>query len=75
MTSELSVEVEVKGSKIIVTRPGTRFSATYQKPAGQPQLRMLTSTAERVDKDTIYRFRAEAFQAALKKARELSWIV
>ncbi len=74
MQSGLSVEV--RGDLIIVTLPGTAFSATYQRQIGQPSLVLSAATTDpQADRQTIYQFRADAFTAAINKARELGWIV
>jgi hypothetical protein len=72
MSRELTVEL--KGDHIVVTRPGTAFSATYHKPDKQPILRVLTSTLELdAKRAAIFQFRAEAYAVATLKARELGW--
>ena len=68
--SELSVEVE--GEEIIVSRPGTGFSATHQKQDFVPK----RSWADhRVVTPAVSEFRVRAFHAAVDKARELGWVV
>ena len=47
-----------------------KFKATYYKPAGRPNLILRERT--KTDDDSLP---AEAFQAAVAKARELGWIV
>jgi hypothetical protein len=48
----------------------------YSKPENEPIVRVLSATWEPgADRETIFRFRAEAFAAAMNKARELGWIV
>ena len=47
-----------------------RSKATYYKPAGRPNLILRERT--KTDDDELV---AEAFQAAVSKARELGWIV
>jgi hypothetical protein len=64
--------VEVDGTSIIVTMPGTDFSVTYQKEIDAPHL-VLTHMGSATS--TNHEFRARAFHAAVEKARELSWIV
>jgi hypothetical protein len=74
MSSELIVEL--RGDHIVVTRPGTDFSATFRKPGTERIVRLLTATLEPgADRGTIFQFRAQAFAAATNKARELGWIV
>jgi hypothetical protein len=72
----MNLSVENREDVIIVTWPGTAFAATYHKPDKQPIVRLLTSTLEpRANRETVFQFRAEAFAAAMNKARELGWIV
>ena len=59
------------GHEIIVTRPGTNMMTAYRKAPDRPNL-ILTRSWET---PAISEFRAHAFQAAIKKARELGWIV
>ena len=64
-----SLRIEVRDDEIIVTQPGSNFSAVYYKPRDEPQL---------IAKGTPsgnYRFLARAWKAANDKARELGWIV
>jgi hypothetical protein len=64
------------GDEIVVTRPGTAFSARYYKQEGFPNLLLSTAAAHPNAKaGTIFQFQAAAFEAALGKARELQWIV
>jgi hypothetical protein len=67
---EPDLQVEVRGELIIVSLPGTQSYAIYTKPAGQPQLVLVSSDAT---KD--HQLRARIWQAANDKARELGWIV
>jgi hypothetical protein len=55
---------------IIVSLPKARFRAVYYKPAGQPQLIL-----RQRKKTDDYEARAEAWNAANDKARELGLIV
>ena len=64
------LDVEVRGELIFISQPGTQFYAVYTKPTGQPQLVLVSSNAM---KD--YKLRAQLWQAANDKARELGWIV
>jgi hypothetical protein len=61
--------IEVRGANLIVSLLNGRFKATYYKPAGRPHLILRERT--RSDDDALV---AEAFQAAVAKARELGWI-
>ena len=73
---EGDLSVEVRGDLIIVTKSGTEFTATYHKPDGRPLLRLLSATDDpKADREAIFVFRGEAFIAAMRKARELGWIV
>ena len=59
-----SLRIEVRDDEIIVTQPGSNFSAVYYKPRDEPQL---------IAKGTPsgnYRFLARAWKAANDKARE-----
>ena len=63
-----SLRIEVRDDEIIVTQPGSNFSAVYYKPRDEPQL---------IAKGTPsgnYKFLARAWKAANDKARELGWI-
>ncbi len=72
---EGDLSIEVRGDLIIVTRPGSEFSATYNKPDRDSILRLLAATADpNADREAIFHFRANAFGAAMNKARELGWI-
>jgi hypothetical protein len=62
--------VEVRSGNLVVSLPNGRFKATYYKPAGRPHL--ILRERSKTDDDELL---AEAFQAALAKARELGWIV
>jgi hypothetical protein len=64
------LEIEVKGSDIIVSLPSARFTAVYYKPAGQPQL-ILRQRSKCDD----YELLAEVYQAAVSRARKLGWLV
>jgi hypothetical protein len=74
MQSGLSVEVQE--NELLVTRPGTGFSARYHKPDKDLILRLLATTVDPgADREATFLFRADAFIAATNKARELGWIV
>ena len=62
--------VEVWSGNLVVSLPNGRFKATYYKPAGRPHL--ILRERSKTDDDELL---AEAFQAAVAKARELGWIV
>jgi hypothetical protein len=62
--------VEVRDGSIVASLPNGRFKATYYKAPGRPHLILRERT--RTDDHELL---AEAFQAAVAKARELGWIV
>ena len=62
--------VEVRDGNLLVSLPNGRFKATYYKAAGRPHLILRERT-----KTDDHELLAEAFQAAVAKARELGWIV
>jgi hypothetical protein len=62
--------VEVREGNLVVSTPNGKFRATYYKPPGRPHLTLRDRT--KTDDDELL---AEAFQAAVAKARELGWIV
>lgn len=64
------LDVEVRGKDIIVSLPSARFTAVYYKPAGQPQL-ILRQRSKCDDYDLL----ANVYQAALRTARRLGWMV
>ena len=65
----MDLHVKFDGHEIIVTRPGTDMMTAYRKAPDRPQ-RIRPSPHPRSNE-----FHAHAFQAAIKKARELGWIV
>ncbi len=62
--------VEVQKGNLVVSLPSGRFRAVYYKAAGRPHLIL----RERSKTDN-HELLADAFQAAVAKARELGWIV
>ena len=70
------LHIKFDGHEIIVTRPGTDMMTAYRKAPARPNL-ILTRSGEHptIMSPEISEFRAHAFQAATKKARELGWIV
>ena len=62
--------IEVRGADLVVSLPNGKFKATYYKPPGLPNLILRERT--KTDDEALV---AEAFQAAVAKARELGWIV
>jgi hypothetical protein len=61
--------IEVRGADLVVSLLNGKFKATYYKPGGQPNLILRERT--KTDDDALP---AEAFQAAVAKARQLGWI-
>jgi hypothetical protein len=64
-----ALQVEARDELIFISQPGTPFYAIYTKPADQPSLVLISSNA--VDD---HQLRAQLWQAANDKARELGWI-
>src|SRR4029077_16089523 len=62
--------IEVRGADLVVSLLNGKFKATYYKPTGRPNLILRERT--KTDDEALV---AEAFQAAVAKARELGWIV
>jgi len=62
--------IEVRGADLFVSLLNGKFKATYCKHPGRPNLILRERT--KTDDDELV---AEAFQAAVTKARELGWIV
>jgi hypothetical protein len=70
------MRVEVEDDEIVVTKPGTPYMLAYAKPRRNPLLFVKRSwVAADAASPAISQFRAQAFQAALEKARDLGWIV
>jgi hypothetical protein len=71
------IELEVRGSDMIVTLPGASYTVTYCKPKDLPQL--VAKRISRTDDPRVgmrkSEFLAEAWRRANDKARELGWIV
>jgi hypothetical protein len=73
MREELSVEYQ--HGEIVVIRAETGFSATYLKLEG-PNLLLSAATVDPSAKPGVtFQFQANAFDAAVRKAREVGWIV
>jgi hypothetical protein len=70
-TMDGDLSVELWDGEIVVNRTGTAFFARYHKPDGDPPSGHVRAGA---DRGTIFQFRAQAFAAAMNKARELGWI-
>ena len=65
----VGIHVEAKGDLLIVSEPTSDFVAIYAKPNERPRLTLMRRTP------TTDNVLADAFQAAVSKARELGWIV
>ena len=75
VTDDLRVEVE--GSEVMVTLPGTRYAVTYYKAANFPQLHCKNFPGEVDRRSPISQaaFVGKAWKLANDKAKELGWIV
>jgi hypothetical protein len=62
--------IEVRGADLVVSLLNGKFKATYYKPPGRPNL--ILRERSKTDDEALV---AEAFRAAVAKARELGWIV
>jgi hypothetical protein len=72
----MDLHVKFDGKEIIVTKPGTDFMLAYRKRPDSPTLDLTRSWVDpHIMSPEITEFRAQAFQAAVSKARELGWIV
>ena len=60
--------IEVRGADLVVSLPNGKFKATYYKRPDRPNLILRERT--KTDDEALV---AEAFQAAVSKARELGW--
>ena len=66
----MELHVEVDGDEIVVTRLGTEFMAAYRRAWDRLNLRLTRSWIDPASPGSD-EFRAQAFQAAVGKAREL----
>jgi hypothetical protein len=71
----MDITVELIGDEIVVTKPRTTFLLAYRKSIEEPRLVMTGSSMGKASPSAMHSFRAQAFQAANAKARELRWIV
>jgi hypothetical protein len=70
------LQVDLEGDEIVVRKPGTALLLAYSKSAELPRLTLTRSWIKPTTPfPAIGEFRAEAFRAAVSKARELGWIV
>ena len=70
MASQFKFAIDVRDDLLIVTEERTAFFAMYEMRTDRPQL-ALVRRSPTADHELL----AAAFQAAVKKARELGWIV
>ena len=76
MGREVELAVVLDGDEIVITKPGTLLLLAYRKSVDEPRLVLTRSSITRTRSTTaIIEFRAQAFQAAVAKARELGWII
>ena len=69
------LDIEVEGTRITVTMPGTGFWVTYQKKFGNQDLVLIGSWLEpKVTSPEAGAFRNSAVEVATDKAREFGWI-
>jgi hypothetical protein len=71
----MNISVELVGEEIIVTKPGTTFLLAYRKSVEEPRLVLRRSRIPPTTTSIRNAFRANAFEAAVSKARELGWII
>ncbi len=70
------MHVLVADHTIVVTKPGSKFSATYQKEENAPHLVLVHSwLGPNLTTPAVAEFLDLAWIAADAKARELGWIV
>ena len=69
----VDLSVEVRGSDMIVTKPGTGLSVTYRRDRNAPTL--VATCSMRCDPDArTLEFLADAWKAAYAKAKALGWL-
>jgi hypothetical protein len=73
--NDLRVLVVLEADTIVVTMPGTSYSASYRKPHGTPWLVASDMRDDFNSPINRFTFRERAWTAAKDKARELGWIV
>ena len=69
----VDLSVEVRGSDINVTKPGTGLSVTYRRERNASTLVALCSMRCDPDAQTL-EFLADAWKAAYAKAKALGWL-
>ena len=75
ITFLMDLNVELDGDEIVVTKPKSAFLLAYRKSIEEPRLVLTRSQMPQMSVSSASEFRAQAFQAAEKKARELGWIM
>jgi hypothetical protein len=68
------VKVDLESDEIVVTKPGTTFLLAYRKAVDEPRLVLTRSRMPPTTASPASEFRAQAWQAANERARELGWI-
>ena len=69
------VSIEVIDKRIVVRKPGTDFSVYEKRPENSHAVLPREWLDPRTAPPAITEFRAQAFRAAIAKAREIGWIV
>jgi hypothetical protein len=70
------LHVEIEDNEIVVMKCGTRYLLAYRRSLDQRRIVLTRSwMAPTAASAPIKEFRAQAFQAANEKAREIGWIV
>jgi hypothetical protein len=78
MDEAATLHVEIEDDEIVVTKRGTGYLVAYRKSVDQPRPRLVITRiwmGPTTMAPGINEFRAQAWQAAVAKARELGWIV
>ena len=71
----MDLKVKFDGEEIIITKPRTDFMLAYRKRPDSPTLKLTRSWVDpHTTSPAVMEFRAQAFQAAIAKSRELGWI-
>ena len=71
------LSVTMEDTSIVVSMPGTAFSASFFRPTDEPRLIQspVMSVEKEAPSDKRRAFEVLAWEAANLKARELGWIV
>ena len=77
MTTDPDLRVEMSGSDIVITMPGTSYTVTYYRAAGSRQIlaRRFSMKGDPRVAMTVSEFLIRAWKLANNKARERGWIV